>query len=188
MHSSWDWAVGGHAVHFVHLNLYPGSAGGDWWGGQPEYSLEYMVQDLRRNVGSSGAPVVVISHYGPNCLGRWSDAEMQAFRAAAAPYNVIAYVHGHTHVAHFYRWKGLDVFNAPAAQPNPPGVVPGFLVFEISASTQQLRAVEHTPTGWGPQRLVKNISFAGPPPVQDSAPDTPLFPPGFRVEEYGVGY
>jgi len=77
LHYSWDWGQ----VHFVQLNLYPGSAGEEYlniWRRRisgdaryPKHSLEFLIDDLRRNVGSSGRPVVLFEHYG---FDSWSEA------------------------------------------------------------------------------------------------------------------
>eukprot|EP00667_Euglena_gracilis_P004138 EG_transcript_4149 len=159
LHYSWDWRAGPHRIHFVNVNLYPGSAGGDTYIQQPEFSLEFLVQDLKQCVGTSGTPVVIVSHYGPNCDGWWLPEEMAAFREAVRPYNVVAFIHGHTHLAQFYQWEDLDIFNAPATQPNPEVIEPGFLVFEVNGASGTLRAAAYTNAKWGSVALVKNITF-----------------------------
>eukprot|EP00669_Euglena_mutabilis_P003930 TRINITY_DN1500_c0_g1_i1.p1 TRINITY_DN1500_c0_g1~~TRINITY_DN1500_c0_g1_i1.p1 ORF type:complete len:315 (-),score=65.11 TRINITY_DN1500_c0_g1_i1:306-1229(-) len=157
LHTSWDWRAGGHRVHFLNLNLYPGRHEGSTSSSQPAGSLDFMARDLKQSVGQSGVPVVIISHYGFNCEGWWTAHEMEEFRVEAAPYNVVAFIHGHTHEAEFYTWKGIDVYNAPAVQPNPSNITAGFLVFEIDSWRRTLRAVMHTNRTWGSLHSTKRI-------------------------------
>ena len=59
-HYSWDW----DGVHFVNVNLFPGNV----WEGEavaygrghdPLFARDFLIADLRRNVGTSGRPVVI---------------------------------------------------------------------------------------------------------------------------------
>ncbi|MBC7350596.1 MAG: metallophosphoesterase, partial [Candidatus Aminicenantes bacterium] len=105
-HYSWDWGK----VHFIHLNLYPGSMGEEYlniWRRRvsgdaryPKRSLEFLIEDLRRNVGSSGRPVVIFQHYGFDSWSEawWTQKERNAFLQAIQPYNIIAIFWGHSHV------------------------------------------------------------------------------------------
>lgn len=129
-HYSWDWGK----VHFVHLNLYPGSVGEEYlnvWRRRvsgdaryPKHSLEFLVEDLRRNVGSSGRPVVIFQHYGFDAWSEawWTQKERAAFLQAIQPYNVIAIFWGHSHVAQSLIWNGIRTWGAGAANNDPePG-------------------------------------------------------------------
>ncbi|MBC7348833.1 MAG: metallophosphoesterase, partial [Candidatus Aminicenantes bacterium] len=105
-HYSWDWG----RVHFIHLNLYPGSMGEEYlniWRRRvsgdaryPKRSLEFLIEDLKRNVGSSGRPVVIFQHYGFDSWSEawWTQKERNAFLQAIQPYNIIAIFWGHSHV------------------------------------------------------------------------------------------
>ncbi|KAG1667449.1 hypothetical protein FOA52_012204 [Chlamydomonas sp. UWO 241] len=127
LHYSWDWGP----LHLVQLNLYPGdgkeasewppSANGTREPGSfqyPEFSLEFLIKDLRENVGRSGRPVILFMHYGFDSYWSalwWTDHERTLLADALAAYNVAAIFVGHTHVAQTYSWEGYDVFNSPTA-------------------------------------------------------------------------
>lgn len=137
LHYSWDWGK----VHFVQLNLYPGSVGEEYlniWRRRftgdaryPKYSLEFLIEDLRRNVGGSGRPVVIFQHYGFDSWGEtwWTQKERNAFLQAIQPYNVIAIFWGHSHVAQGFSWNGIKTWCAGTTNNDPePGE---FLVVNI---------------------------------------------------------
>jgi hypothetical protein len=136
-HYSWDWG----RVHFVHLNLYPGSMGEEYlniWRRRvsgdaryPKRSLEFLVEDLRRSVGSSGRPVVIFQHYGFDSWSEawWTQRERHAFLQAIQPYNVIAIFWGHAHVSQALSWNDLRTWCAGALNNDPePG---SFLVVSL---------------------------------------------------------
>lgn len=96
LHYSWDW----DDVHFVQLNFYPADKQNEkvryspvWH--DPEGSLEFLKEDLAKNVGTSGRPVVLMAHCGFD-TDWWIAEDWAAAYAAAKPYNVILYVYGHT--------------------------------------------------------------------------------------------
>jgi len=106
-HYSWDW----DSVHFVNLNLYPGPQGGRT--NEAEGSIDFLVADLAANVGDSGWPVVIYHHFGmdPNSLNWWTDGDRDTYYEAIKDYNVIAILHGHSHVLATYEWRGIDVYD-----------------------------------------------------------------------------
>jgi cytolysin (calcineurin-like family phosphatase) len=113
LHYSWDW----DDVHFVQLNLYPGDehktkktetrkqADGTvkevetyrydpiWH--NPQGALSFLREDLEKNVGTSGRPVVLMSHCGFD-TDWWAPPAWGEFYAVAKPYNVVLYLYGHT--------------------------------------------------------------------------------------------
>ena len=127
LHYSWDWGK----VHFVQLNLYPGSVGEEYlniWGRRftgdaryPKHSLEFLIEDLRRNVGSSGRPVVIFQHYGFDSWSEawWTQKERAAFLQAIQPYNVIAIFWGHSHVIQSLAWNGIKTWCAGTINNDP---------------------------------------------------------------------
>lgn len=136
-HYSWDWGK----VHFIQLNLYPGSLGEEYlniWRRRvsgdaryPRHSLEFLIEDLRRNVGSSGRPVVIFQHYGFDSWSEawWTQKERNAFFQAIQPYNVIAIFWGHSHVTQSLSWNGLRTWCAGSLNNDPePGT---FLVVSL---------------------------------------------------------
>ena len=156
---SWDWAE----VHFVSLGLFAGSEGDEVvnpWGRRfdgpwrlPGHSLEFLKDDLARNVGPSGRPVVLFQHYGWDVWGEgwWSDRERHALAAAIKGYNVIAIFWGHAHVVMRLDLDGIPGFCAGAAQADP---LPGsFLVVRVRA--KEMDVAERKPDGWGYQARIR---------------------------------
>ena len=65
-HYSWDW----DSIHFVQLNIYPGTGTGDpnsW--GNPADSLPFLIDDLEKYVGSSSKAVVLFMHFSFDSWG-----------------------------------------------------------------------------------------------------------------------
>ena len=96
LHYSWDW----DDVHFVQLNFYPadqqreGVRYSPVWH-DPQGSLTFLKEDLARKVGTSGRPVVLMSHAGFD-TDWWVAADWKDAYDAAKAYNVILYLYGHT--------------------------------------------------------------------------------------------
>lgn len=96
LHYSWDW----DDVHFVQLNIYPADKQNPkthyspvWH--DPQGSLSFMKEDLEKNVGGSGRPVVLMAHCGFD-TNWWIPEDWKAAYEAAKPYNVVLYLYGHT--------------------------------------------------------------------------------------------
>jgi len=161
LHYSWDW----DDVHFVQLNLYPGQT----WSPRsrysavhdPEHSLEFLAGDLKRNVGASGRPVVLMHHYDPRDNNDWwQREEIAAYYDAIKDYNVIVILHGHTGTG-IYKWNGIDVVNT--------GNLPGGGVFVCHITPDnRLIVAQRTPAHEWTRTLAKSISV--PNPRQPSAP------------------
>ena len=62
-HYSWDW----DQVHLVQLNLFPGTDSADCIVGppahHPEHALDFLKEDLAKNVGDHGKVVIIFCHY-----------------------------------------------------------------------------------------------------------------------------
>lgn len=137
LHYSWDW----DDVHFVNLGIFPGNVTREDTRGDPEYSLDFLIKDLAENVGESGRPVIVSHHYGHDGWGLswWESQEMQdTFYDAIKNHNVIGILHGHSHAARIYTWRGIDVYNVASTQRDPE--VGEYFVFHI---TQNEMTVAH---------------------------------------------
>lgn len=93
---SWNW----DNVHFVQMNVFPGTADG---------GLAWLKDDLERNVGKSGNPVVLSHHYGFDTFLReprwWMDQDRENYWNVIKGYNVIAFITGHLHTPDPLRWK-----------------------------------------------------------------------------------
>lgn len=143
IHYSWNW----DDVHFVQLNLYPGNADGPTSAASnlsPKKSLDFLIQDLAKQVGNSGRPVVLIHHYGFDntsiTSGRtagaeygWTVSETKAYWNAIASYNVVGIITGHLHGYDnptYEDWWKTNAFNRPAgARSRPDGKtqIPAFI-------------------------------------------------------------
>lgn len=150
---SWDW----DDVHFVSLGLFAGSEGESVvnpWGRRfegtwrlPGHSLEFLKEDLARNVGRSGRPVVLLQHYGFDVwgMGWWSENERRALAESVKGYNVIAVFWGHSHVVMRVDLDGLPTFCVGSAQSDP---LPGsFLIVRIKG--KRMDVAERKTDGWG---------------------------------------
>jgi cytolysin (calcineurin-like family phosphatase) len=93
---SWDW----DDVHFVNLGIYAadkqreGVRYSPVWH-DPQGALKFLKDDLSQKVGSSGRPVVLMSHMGFD-TDWWTPDDWADLYAAAKQYNVIAYLYGHS--------------------------------------------------------------------------------------------
>jgi cytolysin (calcineurin-like family phosphatase) len=132
-HYSFDW----ENIHFINLNVYPGGAG------DAEFSLDFLIQDLATEVGTSDRPVVIYHHYGFDPFGRdwWTADERQEYLDALEGYHVIAIFSGHNHSAARYQRRDIPCFNAPRAKDQR------FLAVRISAG--QLVVAERSTDSWG---------------------------------------
>lgn len=131
MHYSWDAGP----VHFVHLGITVGQSrlAARRRRYDPMESLEFLVDDLAKNVGKSGRPVVIAHHvdFARYCgevpdeivvKNEWDYADVAAFHAALRPYRVAAIVYGHTHVRNVLAWSGPRPEPVRAGQPLPAGI------------------------------------------------------------------
>jgi len=103
-HYSWDW----HDIHFIQANLCPMD---DPIPGRPDIdpdkSLTFVRNTLEEKVGSSGRPVVLVSHYGFDDFSKgltgepewWREEDRVNFWNTISPYNVIAIFTGHRHLS-----------------------------------------------------------------------------------------
>ncbi len=97
---SWDW----HGVHFVQLNTWAGDTDRQYSPALGLNGMEWLRRDLAHYVGDSGRPVVMIQHYSLNDATQgdgWTSANKSDFKAAIAPYNVVAMFSGHSHALEY---------------------------------------------------------------------------------------
>ncbi|MDY0231535.1 MAG: hypothetical protein RBR88_03540, partial [Candidatus Saccharicenans sp.] len=147
---------------------YPGSAGEEYlkiWRRRttgddryPKQSLDFLIEDLRRNVGGSGRPVVIFQHYGFDSWSEawWTQNERNAFLQAIRPYNVIAIFWGHSHVAQSYSWNGIKTWCAGTTNNDPE--LGTFLVVSLKTGRKNGRLIVATRKGhdW---TAVEKVSF-----------------------------
>jgi cytolysin (calcineurin-like family phosphatase) len=171
---SWDWGL----IHFVSLGLFGGSNGAGAVNpsegrseGPPRLpggGLEFLAEDLARNVGRSGRPVVLLQHYGFDLWGTsaWPERDRRALAVAIHGYNVIAFFWGHSHVVMRVDFEGIPTFCAGATQADPhPG---SFLVVRIRRT--EMGVAERKTGGWGYTARVRIVGIVGvgPNEVADS--------------------
>ena len=164
LHYSWDWA----GVHFVALGIVVGDA--------PEVkrkrryaplgSLPFLKQDLEKNVGTSGRPVVLLHHVDVHrysvtvpddkvANSEWDYGDAQAFYKVVQPYRIAAGFCGHTHGRKIVRWNGTKDEKAadgfPFLNTDNAGHFssPAQAFFHIEITPSELRAREFfTKDGW----------------------------------------
>lgn len=96
LHYSWDW----DDVHFVQLGIYPADVQhpkiryNPVWH-HPQKALTFLKEDLTRNIGKSGRPVVLMSHCGIDA-DWWHEEDKEVFYDAVKDYNVLLYLYGHS--------------------------------------------------------------------------------------------
>jgi cytolysin (calcineurin-like family phosphatase) len=116
---SWDW----NGVHFINLGSYPGNEWIDTCGWchyfkdsfrEPLFSRNFLKQDLQKNVGSSGRPVVLVQHYGWDDFSKlwWTIPDRDSLAAVIKPYNIIGLFHGHSHAVENRQWNGIQIWSA----------------------------------------------------------------------------
>jgi cytolysin (calcineurin-like family phosphatase) len=132
-HYAWEW----DGIHFIQLNLYPADERPSGVKGQPpRFALQFLKEELAKNVGKSGKPVVVTQHYMPTD-NWWTEPEKEAFFQVLKDYNVILIVHGHQGQGSIYDWKGLTVVDNNDFR--------GAGVFVVNIRGNEMRIVQRKP-------------------------------------------
>jgi len=109
-HYSWDW----DGIHFVNLNIFPGNG----WHGEadtysngahdPMLSRDFLEKDLRKNVGDTGKPVVLIHHFRPIDENWWTFSAADSYHRIIQDYNVIMIMVGHQGGGVDNSWRGIS--------------------------------------------------------------------------------
>jgi hypothetical protein len=154
-HYSWDW----DSLHLVCLNLFPGDSSDNSL--ESNLSLFFLEEDLARNVGDSGRPVLIYQHYGFDDMSCrwWSDQERTNYFEVIKKYNVIAIFAGHNHLVDYVPWCGLATFNDGTMGKS----LGDFLVVHVTGT--RLSVVERAADGtWGAS-FTQSITVSNPPVV-----------------------
>jgi cytolysin (calcineurin-like family phosphatase) len=139
----------------VQLNFYPGDMRSkigsmDGPAHEPQMSLEFLKEDLAKNVGKSGRPVIIMQHLGFDegfSLGWnwWNKQEVDLYYEVIRDYNVVGILYGHTHGASTYKWRGFDIYNCASGQRDPE--VGECMVFH--ATPTELVVIQRFKDKWG---------------------------------------
>lgn len=137
LHYSWDW----DDVHFVMLGLYPADEQNPllkryspvWH--NPQGALAFLKEDLARHVGTSGRPVVLLSHCGFD-TDWWPTNDWKAAYEAAKPYHVALYLYGHTGTG-LRKWAP-DAASPPLDCVNTGQAEKGFFVVQFRGARLRL--------------------------------------------------
>jgi cytolysin (calcineurin-like family phosphatase) len=123
-HYSWNW----DNVHFINLNLM---ASNKYHAIPSKHkvringkiavrntnafrSLDFLKNDLKKNVGKTKKKVVIMMHYPIIGSSRHSPQERASFYNAIKDYNVIAIIHGHSHQTAIRVWNKIPVLDVGA--------------------------------------------------------------------------
>ena len=137
LHYSWDW----DDVHFVVLGIYPADEQNPllkryspvWH--NPQGALTFLRDDLRRHVGASGRPVVLLSHCGFD-TDWWHTNDWKAAYEAAKPCDVVLCLYGHTGTGP--RQWAPDTSSRPLDCVNTGQAEKGFFVVQFSGARLRL--------------------------------------------------
>ena len=109
-HYSWDW----DGIHFINLNIFPGNG----WHGEadtysagshdPLFSRAFLEEDLRKNVGDTGRPVILIHHFRPIDENWWTFSAADKYHRIIQDYNVIMIMVGHQGGGVNNTWRGIN--------------------------------------------------------------------------------
>ncbi|HYE21879.1 MAG TPA: LamG-like jellyroll fold domain-containing protein [Tepidisphaeraceae bacterium] len=146
-HYSWDW----NHVHFVQLNLFPGTDSADATVGppnhHPENALDFLKETLAKHVAGTDKVVVVFHHYcyAGGMADWWTDAAKARAADAIKGHRAIL-IHGHSHGAYAYDWNGHPVISSGSTA-RPDSQSGDFLVVRITKT--HLHVAQRKPDGWG---------------------------------------
>jgi len=150
LHYSWDWGP----LHLVNLGISVGPAATAMKTRRynPLDSLPFLIDDLEKNVGTSGRPVVLVHHLdvarysappadpAQEMSREWDSRDVGGYHSSLQKYNIIAILYGHTHVRNIMKWNGT-----------PQKAEQGYTLFNVDNSghfgskTQSLFYFEYSP-------------------------------------------
>jgi cytolysin (calcineurin-like family phosphatase) len=135
-HYSWDW----EDVHFVQVNIYPGNTKT-----YCQASLDFLRDDLKKRVGQSGRPVIILQHFGFDSYSTnyWSGVDRETLYSCISNYNVAAILHGHNHNAGVENFHGISSFSLPSS-----GYLGMFTVFQVTDNSLRVAWYDAAHTKW----------------------------------------
>ncbi|MEX2216484.1 MAG: metallophosphoesterase [Phycisphaeraceae bacterium] len=116
LHFAWNWGD----LHCVNLGIVVGSDAKIDRRRRyaPLDSLPFLIDDLKKNIGDSGKPVLITHHIdvlrynkpcdasAPFASQEWDPCDVAAFHAALKGYRIAAIQFGHTHARSIIHWNG----------------------------------------------------------------------------------
>jgi hypothetical protein len=148
---SWDW----QDVHVVQLGTFianeprPNTSSDKFDHISPYNSLSFLKSDLANNVGKTGRPIILMSHYGFDGFsnGWWTEDQRRKMWDALDGYNVVAIFSGHSHRYPTSQWH--FTVNRPSGTNKGPNsilnIVAGAALFkafvdvDINGNTMNLK-------------------------------------------------
>ena len=130
VHYAWTW----DDIRFINLNI---SVGTNTHPYDPQDSLGFLKSELAR-LDVPRQPLILLQHFGfdkRESLTWWPEAWRTAYYETIQRCNVLGIFHGHDHQTEIFRWRDLDIYDAPhirdADVPDKP-VRHGFFVVQIT--------------------------------------------------------
>jgi hypothetical protein len=129
VHYSWQW----EGIRFINLNISVGTTTRPY---DPQNSFGFLTDELKRLTDKS-QPLILLHHFGfdkRQGLRWWPEEWRTRYHEAIRGYNVVAIFHGHDHETDIFRWRDIDVFDAPHIRDADAADKPvrhGFFVVQI---------------------------------------------------------
>ena len=140
VHRSWEW----EGIRFIDLNISVGTTTRPY---DPQDSLGFLQEELAR-LKDPRQPLILLQHFGfdkRHGLPWWPEAWRVKYYDTIKDYNVVGIFHGHDHQTDIFRWKDIDIYDAPHvrnADATDKPISHGFFVVQIDGG--QLVVAERT--------------------------------------------
>jgi len=158
LHYSWEWS----GVHFIQANMV---AEDDSYQ-RARGSLVFIRDDLKKNVGASGKPVIINFHLSPMIEQDWAIEWQKPLVETLSRYNVIGVFCGHSHgyivtkegrvpdpsyECRKFPGSALDLYDDGSMRDDGarPKWKPSGRFFVVHITDTNMVAVMNTPEGWG---------------------------------------
>lgn len=159
LHYSWEWG----GIHFIQANVVVADESQDGARG----SLAFVRDDLEKNVGSSGRPVIINFHISPVIDRDWAVEKQKALAEMLPRYNLLGVFCGHSH-GYMHRKDGqrvpdpdyecrkfpgtsVDLYDDGSMRDD--GARPKWKdsgrFFVVHISDTNMTVIMNTPQGWG---------------------------------------
>jgi len=129
VHRSWEW----EGIRFIDLNISVGTTTRPY---DPQNSLGFLQEELAR-LKDPRQPLILLQHFGfdkRHGLPWWPEAWRTKYYETIRDCNVVGIFHGHDHETDIFRWKDIDIYDAPHVRNADAADKPirhGFFVVQI---------------------------------------------------------